>query len=138
MKARFEDPEYRKAHIERATAGTRRAMKENPAFAEMRRELGKACGLKGLGFNRHGPGTPERVAAGKNRSNTVLAWCPPEYRDEYMVFVRSKLMRAPEAQRLICLQIAADIKKHEAGLLPLSEFQKVRSAMRYLAQRNAS
>lgn len=131
MKARFAQPGYAELHTKRCGEGTRKAM-ERPEFVAMRREQGRQCGLLGLGHNRKGPGTPERRAAGRKRHETVMAWCPPEYRPEHHRLVRSKLIPSAEAQRIILQQIDDDIARYHRGLLSQAEFVKVRAAMRYL------
>lgn len=111
MKRHFADPAYRAAHRKRTGDGTRRAL-EDPARLEELRERGRRCGLLRLGHNRHGAGSPERVAAGRKRSETLFAWCPPEYRGEYQRLVKTKLVRAPEARRMVEDMIAADLSRH--------------------------
>jgi len=46
--------------------------------------------------------SPEtRARAGKSRSETVLAWCPPELRASYYQLVRSQKLSAAEARALL-------------------------------------
>lgn len=42
-----------------------------------------------------------RAHAGRKRTETCLAWCPPELRDEYRHLVRSKRLPAAEAKATI-------------------------------------
>jgi DNA-directed RNA polymerase subunit RPC12/RpoP len=121
MKRRFDEPGYRQQHVSRCTAGTRRALKDNPEFRAMRAEQGRRVGLSRTGHSANKAGHPSRVAAGIKRSATVLAWCPVEYRDEYRRLVRTKLIRAPEARRMVEHMIAADLARYAAtGVLPQS------------------
>lgn len=121
MKRRFDEPGYKQQHVARCTAGTRRALKDNPEFRAMRAEQGRRVGLLGLGKEKNAAGSPARVTAGRKRTETVLAWCPVEYRDEYRRLVRTKLIRAPEARRMVEDMIAADLARYAAtGILPQS------------------
>lgn len=110
MKERFEDPGYCALHLARTKDGLRKSMKD-PEFVAMRREQGRRCGLLRSGQNRYGPGTPQRLAAGRSRRETVLGWCPVEYRAEYQRLIRSKQIRAPEARRMIEAMIVADLNR---------------------------
>lgn len=47
-----------------------------------------------------------RAAAGKKRSETVMAWCPPEYRDEYRHLRYTKKIKAAEARALILAKLS--------------------------------
>lgn len=49
-----------------------------------------------------------KAKAGAARTNTVLAWCPPAYRDQYRTLTVSQRLPAAEARRLIEEQIATD------------------------------
>jgi hypothetical protein len=121
MKRLFEDPMYRARHRQRTLEGNRRAM-EKPEVAALRREQGRRVGLLRLGASRLPAGSPPRVQAGRKRTETVLAWCPLEYRDEYRRLRCSKLIRAPEARRMIEAMIARDVARYAAtGRLPQSE-----------------
>ena len=57
--------------------------------------------------------------AGVARTNTVLAWCPPEYRQRYRDLKASQLMRASEARAMIEDEIAADRRRAWAAMSPL-------------------
>jgi len=97
----FARPEVRENLRERA----RRYMANMPeAERERRREAGRRL------FREH-LARPEVVAitmapetrarAGQARTNTVLAWCPPELRAEYRRLMRSLRMTSAEARALL-------------------------------------
>jgi len=118
MKRHFDEPGYYRLHCQRVGSGIRDALKD-PSRMEDLRERGRRCGLLRLGMTRHGAGSEPRVIAGRKRSETVLSWCPVEYRDEYRRLVRTKLIRAPEARRMVEDMIAADLARYAAtGVLP--------------------
>lgn len=118
MLRHFDDPNYQALHRRRTGDGIRRAL-ENPDHMAALRERGRRCGLLHLGASQNGPGTAPRMAAGRQRHETVMAWCPIEYRGEYRRLTRSKLIPAPEARRMIEDMIAADLARALAtGVLP--------------------
>lgn len=118
MKRRFDEPGYHSQHVARCTAGTREALKR-PEFRAMRQEQGRRVGLLGLGKEKNAAGSPARVKAGLKRTETVMAWCPLEYRAEYRRLIRTKLVRAPEARRMVEDMIARDLDRYAAtGVLP--------------------
>lgn len=56
---------------------------------------------------------PERVREYCTRaSHARLAWCPPEYRDEYRRLTRKKQIPAAEARHLIEEMIATHAKRY--------------------------
>ncbi|KQM65803.1 hypothetical protein ASE75_06120 [Sphingomonas sp. Leaf17] len=65
--------------------------------------------------------TPEmRAAAGKKRTATTLAWCPPEYIDEYRHLTASIRLSAAEARAMIEDRIVADRRRGKAQPQPMS------------------
>lgn len=121
MLEKHADPEFRQLHIERTSAGTRASLLD-PVKLKARQENGRRCGMLGLGVQRLGAGHPARIAAGRKLSETRMGWCPLEYRDEYRRLVRSKLVSAAEARRMIEDMIAADMDRYVAtGILPQSQ-----------------
>lgn len=46
-----------------------------------------------------------RPAAGRKRSETALAWCPAQYREDYRILTRSKAMSAAEAKAFILARL---------------------------------
>lgn len=69
--------------------------------------------------------SPEAKAkAGRGRTNTVLAWCPPEYRDRYRELKNRCLMRAAEARAMIEEEIAADKRRAKAAHGALTSFER--------------
>lgn len=119
MKAHLSDPHVRATHIARATDGLRRRIATDPDFAAQRREMGRRTGLMKLGTAATPAGSPARVAAGKAVSATKLAWCPPEYRDEYKYLIRTKRIPAVEARQIILSTVKADAARYRStGVLP--------------------
>lgn len=119
MKAHLSDPHVRANHIRRATEGLRRRLATDPDFVEQRREQGRAVGLSKLGVTP--AGSASRIAAGKSSSATKLAWCPPEYRDEYKRLVKRQNIPAAQARPMIEDMVAADARRYAAtGELPQS------------------
>jgi len=114
----FDDPMFRAAHQRRTLEGNRRAMLK-PEVAALRREQGRRVGSLRLGASRLPAGSPPRVEAGRKRTETVLGWCPLEYRDHYRWLRCTKLIRAPEARRIIEDLIRRDLERYAAtGALP--------------------
>lgn len=104
----FSDPAYVAAQRERLQAGIAKALRD-PAFIERKREQGRRqyrdylSRPDILARNR----SPEvRKAAGRKSSETRMGWCPPELRAEYRRLIRSKLLAAAEARRIIEAEIA--------------------------------
>lgn len=121
MKRRFRDPAYRLAHSRWCADGQRKAM-ERPEIVALRREQGRRVGSLRLGGIALPAGSPERIEAGRKRSETIIAWCPLEYRGEYRRLRNSKLIPAPEAKRMILDLIAADFASYaKTGVLPQSQ-----------------
>ncbi|SKB26974.1 hypothetical protein [Sphingopyxis flava] len=121
MKAYLADPNALAAHAKRTGDGLRRAIAENPEFAEKRRELGRMIGKTRLGVMNRPAGCPSRILAGRRSGATKLAWCPVEYRDDYRRLVKSQGLKAAEARKVIEDQIAADAARFAAtGVLPQS------------------
>lgn len=61
--------------------------------------------------------SPEAKAkAGRARSDTVLAWCPPEMRDAYRELVRKNGLPADEARRIIEAEIPGTVEHGRRGL----------------------
>lgn len=109
MRALFADPAVRA----RRGAATSRAIAEkrrtDPAFVAMQRETGRRLAATGLGARALGPaGSEGRMRAGRGISAAKLAWCPPDYRAEYIRLLRSKLLKKPDARRIILEQAAKD------------------------------
>lgn len=135
MLEKHADPAFRALHTERTTAGTRRSLLD-PEKMKARQENGRRCGLLGLGVQKLGAGHPSRVAAGRKLSETRLAWCPPEYRDQYRELTTSKLVSAPDARRMILDLIEREIAAYRSGAsMPQAQFIAVRRAIVYLKGR---
>lgn len=120
MRARFEDPAYRELHRKRTAEGQRRAMAENPALVELRREQGRRVG-KVWGGAGGPPGSESRQKAARKQSEFYMGWCPIEYRPEYRRLIRNVGIRAAAARRMIEEQIELDLGKYaRTGVLPVS------------------
>jgi len=121
--------------VARRSEALRRRMRDDPAFRARRaRELHcrnlsarkdpavAARFLEIIRENRKGlnkPGVRERwlagrKEAGRKRHETVMAWCPPEYRAEYKRLRQSKKMLAAEAKRIILAQLTPFERKMQA------------------------
>ncbi|KQX18393.1 hypothetical protein ASD39_20350 [Sphingomonas sp. Root50] len=99
VRALYEDPEYRAAHIARLCEVNRR-----PEIRASRVEHGKhihATVLSRPDVRAKSQSPEARARAGRTRSETVLSWCPPEKRAEYMRLVKWKHIPAAEARRMI-------------------------------------
>lgn len=59
-----------------------------------------------------------RRRAGISRSDTVLAWCPPAYREQYRALKASGAVKAAEAKVMILDQIKADERARLAAMTP--------------------
>lgn len=57
------------------------------------------------------PGSTAMQRAGRTRSATLLAWCPPHLRDEYRFLTKEKRVPIAEARRMIEEQNAADMAR---------------------------
>lgn len=122
MLRRFDDPHYAARHREQCMAGQQAAMAAKPELRALRVELGRRVGRLGMGQTRKRAGSPERVAAGRKRSETVLGWCPVEYRPEYRRLRRQCPMSAAEARAMVEQQIEKDLTEYlRTGRLPQSE-----------------
>ena len=61
--------------------------------------------------------TPESyIKAGRRSADTKLAWCPPEYRDEYHNLTNAKRFKAAEAKAMILEQHAKDMAEFRRKL----------------------
>lgn len=107
-KARLKDPTFRAAQVRRLRAANDRAWNDPDKRASM---------LAMLAANRARSFTPEaranwlagRPEAARKRSETVMGWCPPEYREQYRELrYKGKRLKAAEARRVIEEKIAAD------------------------------
>lgn len=108
----------------RQRAGIKRRHAVDPAFLDALRRRARALGedpdinarrtqhFKDARYWEKGviaSSKPEvRARAAKRASATRLAWCPPEYRDEYRRLIRSKRIPAAEARQIILSSVAAD------------------------------
>jgi DNA-directed RNA polymerase subunit RPC12/RpoP len=122
MKRRFDDPNYAAQHRAHCIAGQQAALTAKPGLRALRIELGRRVGSLGMGHTRKAAGSPERIAAGRKRSETVLGWCPVEYRPEYRWLRRQCQMTAAEARATVEQQIEKDRAEYlRTGRLPQSE-----------------
>lgn len=112
LRAKHDDPQFAAEHRARLRASIAR-LSMDPAFIESRRRNGQRLQLDFLSRpdvvarNR----SPEvRKAAGRKTSDTRLAWCPPHLRADYQVLIRSKLLTAAEARRVIEAEIPGTVE----------------------------
>jgi hypothetical protein len=101
INARMADPVYRAEHIARCVANGRNISDE---VRERRRETGR---LKAAALRAANAAIPPetRIENGRKRSDTVLAWCPPEWRPKYRD-LKKRGRPAAEARRIVLDLIA--------------------------------
>jgi ribosomal protein L40E len=116
IRAKFADP----AHRAKMQAAARRAgetARSNPSFRAWLIENGRHLYATRLNTPASRAAVlASRPVSGAKRTETVLGWCPPEYRDEYRLLARR--WGAVEARRLTLEQVAADEKRRLADLSP--------------------
>lgn len=103
LRARYDDPAYVEAHRERLRVAIATARKR-PEFMAWLREHGRrqyrdVLSRPDVVAKHQDPAV--RKEAGRRASNTRLAWCPPELRDEYRFLIKTHHMPAVEARALI-------------------------------------
>lgn len=99
MRQLYQDPNYRSAHRAAVRRGIRAAL-QDPAKLERRRANGRRD------MRPPPAGHPARIAAGRSRSATLLAWCPEAWRDCYRRLMKRK--GAAEARPIVEEAIALD------------------------------
>lgn len=130
---------------DRQRAGIRRKIDTDPAYraakatrnlspesAARRREHGRQM-ADTLRACNDGMTAEKRAANGKKRSATMLAWCPPEWRDHYRGLIK-RGRRKPVAQAMTFAAIAeaerrAEIDRAEAARLAEKERAAALAAM---------
>ncbi len=66
----------------------------------------------------------DRKAAGQKLSQTLMGWCPQEYREAYFYLIRTKQLKRAEAKPIILAQIATDNARAEAKLSPFERQER--------------
>lgn len=104
----FSDPSYVEEHRARLRK-TIAAKLTDPAFVERKREHGRrqyrdCLNRPDVRAKAHSP--EARQKAGRATHETRMAWCPPELRADYRRLIRSKLIPAAEARKIIEAEIA--------------------------------
>lgn len=123
-----QEPEYRAKLVERAIANG----------AKVREQRGREWLVNTARKMREIANQPEHIAtrrskdkqAGEARTNTVLWWCPPEYRDRYRHLVNTKKLKGVDARAIIEAQMA-----HDANA-PRREVDRFAAAMREKHERD--
>lgn len=138
MRKRWADPEQKQALRSAMSASVSDRMANDPVFAEKRRAISRANGHKATARLNTPAGSLQRKQAGITLTNTRLAWCPPTFRDDYRALRIKHRLTAVETRSAILAEVAHKIEQYQKGTLPLGEFYKVRAAITYLAERNAS
>lgn len=113
VRRRFADPTYRARQARRIRAGNRQAWRDPDKRERM---------LSALAANRAKAWTDEaralwaagRKEAGRKRHETVMAWCPPEYRAEYRHLRLTKKMLAADAKAFILAKLTPFEKQMQA------------------------
>ena len=123
VKARWDsDPAWRcfaRANMRRVGLAAGR----DPVITARRREHGKTQYATFLD-------TPEvrakviasRPAATQKMRDTKLAWCPVEYRDEYLFLLKRKKIARAEAMQMVLAMVEVDKAKRERAEAALSPF----------------
>lgn len=86
-----------------------------PEVRKARSERAKAIGLQAMGNAAQPAGSEPRRRAGINCSNTKLAWCPHDLRDEYRHLLRNKGFSAEEAREVILATDRARLERIHGG-----------------------
>lgn len=124
-------PEVKQANAARLA---KHAANLSDAERERRRERGRhiAATVLHTPENKAKAADPAvRAKAGRKRTDTVLAWCPPEYRDRYRHLKDSQLLRAAEARRIIEDEIATDERRRLAAMTPHErQLERIRNGAR--------
>lgn len=113
LRKRLEDPLMRQ-QWSRTTAQNRQAWLADPENMEKAREAGRAHAERVLfrpEVRERNQSAEVRARAGRSVTNNLLAWCPPEYRDQYRQLQRT--MASAVARQLIEDQIKVDLKRYQ-------------------------
>jgi hypothetical protein len=117
---RLADPIKRARLVQTAAANSRKAMTD-PVKRARAQELARGIYRKYLDT----PEVRERlrdpeIQAAKGRKITALrlAWCPVEYRPDYLRLIYSKRIHKGEAKAIILAQVEADASRIEARISP--------------------
>ncbi len=118
IKASFADP-MRRARAAATMRQNAAKANANPALRAWRVQNGKELA-------QHALRTPQaraaylasRPIAEAKRIETMLGWCPLEYRDEYRRLTRSKRIPRLEARQLVLDMVAADKARAEREMSP--------------------
>lgn len=103
IRARFKDPEVRRRaarDIQIKNRLARRDPETKARLSDMAKARARLDDPEVKAKWRAG-----RHAAGQRRSETVMAWCPPQYRDLYRYLKFSKKLLAAEAKAAVLAQI---------------------------------
>lgn len=126
IRAKFTDPAHL-AKMQRVAKRNGETARADPAFRARLVEHGKRQRAGSLGTPQaRAAYLASRPASGRKRTETVLGWCPPEYRDEYRRLNRSKYIPAAQAKQMILDMIEAE----RAKPAKLSPFERQERAMR--------
>jgi hypothetical protein len=96
------DPAYR-VKLLRNLAEANRAWRQTPEGKETLRELGRKAIARTMEPGMREKWAAGRAGAGRKRHETVMAWCPPEYRAEYSRLVRTKVKAAVAKERILSI-----------------------------------
>lgn len=96
----------RKCHLKR--------YRRSPEFRERARQRLLANPIGHLGHRSRSPECLKRI--GRSRTETLLAWCPRELRDEYRRLLR-KRVKAAEAKEMILAQHEKDMAAFRRRLM---------------------
>lgn len=131
MSRKWADPAYR-AKMRVTSRAHALRLAQDPAIQEARRQLGKATYKQRLFDPEVRARTMQAVRerSGKTQSANRIAWCPPEYRDQYWFLRRTKRMSLAECKEIIAGEIRAKQQRERAAIERLSPFEKQDRALR--------
>jgi hypothetical protein len=121
---KWSDPAYRAKMSAKAKAHAAR-LALDPAIQEVRRAAGQKTWRRLF--------EPEirakclhavRERSGKTQSANRIAWCPPEYREQYWFMRRTKRMTLAECKEIIADQIAREKRRELASLSPFERQER--------------
>lgn len=128
LKARLNDPANRIRHREAARrAGRTKAA--NPEFVAKARQI-MLERVQPLSMTPENLAKRDYALTGRLSGESKMAWCPPEYRDEYRYLVHTKKLAGAEARAMVLAQAKADRERAAAKVPELSPFERQELALR--------
>jgi len=97
---RMKDPAYRARLVAQVVAAGH-AARARPEFRKRLSEMGRIAIRKAHTPEALAKRIAKRPEATRKRTETMIGWCPPQYRDEYRRLSRQGNLRAADARRII-------------------------------------